>query len=323
MERLARLSRHLRPPAAGAAAGAAAEIMAEREPAIAPGTGFFPQRTSDAAEALGFLQRDGGCVFRAVPEGTELSERQQWELASALPERIFGAKLAQVKKAVRIAGGAWDGRQWRGWFTRGVDRGHIPNKPHMDGGPGDLKPDYFLMLSGECPDTANDYVGAGGDGGSILLDGYDILNSLPNREDFFTTPTECRGFAEKAAKGVGPSWRSPMAQLTERGRLMLRVPVDGHTDNGVTNPASRDLEVPVPGQEARGQAMIDAYKAAVVQADLVAPRFVVRPGEAVLIDVSAAAPFASSFVSKQRLHRITGCSTGVTPTWAGGSCGAS
>ena len=112
-----------------------------------------------------------------------------------------------------------------------------------------------------------------------------------------------------------------MAQLTERGRLMLRVPVDVHTDNGVTNPASRDLEVPVPGQEARGQAMIDAYKAAVVQADLVAPRFVVRPGEAVLIDVSTAALRLLSRL-KQRLRRTIGCFMAATPTWAGGSCGA-
>eukprot|EP01046_Picozoa_sp_COSAG06_P031877 COSAG06_NODE_3141_length_5786_cov_31.010902_2_plen_58_part_00 len=39
-----------------------------------------------------------------------------------------------------------------------------------------------------------------------------------------------------------------MAQLTKKGRLMLCVPVDGHTDNGVTNGRARDVEQPVPGQ---------------------------------------------------------------------------
>jgi hypothetical protein len=42
-------------------------------------------------------------------------------------------------------------------------------------------------------------------------------------------------------------WRRPMAQLTKKGRLMLCVPVDGHTDNGVTNGRARDVEQPVPG----------------------------------------------------------------------------
>jgi len=59
--------------------------------------------------------------------------------------------------------------------------------------------------------------------------------------------------------------------------------MQGHTDNGVTNGRARDVEQPVPGCP-KGAGLIDAYKQAVIKADLVAPRFAVREGEAVLID---------------------------------------
>jgi hypothetical protein len=243
-----------------------------------PGTTFIPQRTSDPKEALKLLQRDGGVVFRAVPEGVSLSEREQQRIAAELPARIFGDKLAQLKMPVRLAGGGWDWRRWQGWKgVATVDRGHLPNKPHMDGG-GELKPDYFLMFSGECATTGPDnYMGSGSNGGSILLDGYDILDSMPHRDDFFTVDTQSRNYSETSG------WRRPMAQWTNRGRLMLSVPVDGHTDNGVTNGLTRDVEQPVPGCR-KGAELIRAYKQAVVKADLVAPRFAVREGEAVLID---------------------------------------
>ena len=217
-------------------------------------------------------------VFRAVPKGVSLSEREQQRVAAELPARIFGDNLAQLKMPARLAGGGWDGRCWQGWQgVATVDRSHIPNKPHMDGG-GDLKPDYFLLFSGECAtDGADVYLGSGGDGGSILLDGYDILDSIPQREDFFTVDTQSRNYSETTG------WRRPMAQWTNRGRLMLSVPVDGHTDNGITNGLARDVEQPVPGCP-NGAKLIDAYKQAVIKADLVAPRFAVREGEAVLID---------------------------------------
>ena len=260
---------------AAADAGARSTKMSA---AVVPGTSFIPQRTSDPKVALDLLQRDGGVVFRAVPEGVSLSEREQRRVAAELPARIFGDRLAQFKMPARLAGGGWDGKRWQGWQgVATVDRGHIPNKPHMDGG-GDLKPDYFLMYSGECATTGPDtYRGSGGDGGSILLDGYGILDSMPQRDDFFTVDTQSRNYSQTSG------WRRPMAQWTNRGRLMLSVPVDGHTDNGVTHGQTRDVEQPVPGCP-MGAELIRAYKQAVVRADLVAPRFAVREGEAVLID---------------------------------------
>jgi len=89
---------------------------------------------------------------------------------------------------------------------------------------GDLKPDYFLMFSGECAATGPvTYIGSGGDGGSILLDGYDILDSMPQREDYFTVDTQSRTYSESSG------WRRPMAQWTNKDRLMLSVPVDVST----------------------------------------------------------------------------------------------
>jgi hypothetical protein len=163
-----------------------------------PGTSFTPARTSDPQEALRLLRRDGGVVFRAVPEGVTLSEREQQAMAATVPRTVFGDELAQIKMPSRLAGGGWDGQKWQGWLSpASVDRGHLPNKPHMDGG-SELKSDYFLMFCGECANTGGDYIGSGGDGGSILLDGYDILDSLPQqqRSDFFTVPTQSRGYIE-------------------------------------------------------------------------------------------------------------------------------
>jgi hypothetical protein len=37
-----------------------------------PGTGFRAVRTSDPCAALAALRRDGGCIFRAAPEGQAL-----------------------------------------------------------------------------------------------------------------------------------------------------------------------------------------------------------------------------------------------------------
>ena len=65
---------------------------------------------------------------------------------------IFGDGLATRKLPARLAGGGWDGQKWVGWRgVASVDRGHIPNKPHMDRGPFGLYSDYFLMFCGESP----------------------------------------------------------------------------------------------------------------------------------------------------------------------------
>ena len=142
-----------------------------------------------------------GYPTRAVQMGnvrTISASQQQQAMAAAVPRMVFGDELAQIKMPSRLAGGGWDGQKWQGWLSpASVDRGHLPNKPHMDGG-SELKSDYFLMFCGQCANTGGDYIGSGGDGGSILLDGYDILDSLPQqqRSDFFTVPTQSRGYVE-------------------------------------------------------------------------------------------------------------------------------
>ena len=302
MERLRRVHLCLAPSPAPAAA-AVAEVngrgllaphqrssVASRQEGV-PGTGWVAVRTSDPREALEALRRDGGCIFRVAPEAeaVKLSMYEQRELAADVPRMVFGDSLATRKLPARLAGGGWDGREWRGWRgCASVDRGHIPNKPHMDRGPYGLYSDYFCMVCFESP-TKGDYVGVGGDGGSLLLDGYDIVDALPERDEMFTVATQNPGYEQKQI------WRSPMCQWTTRGRLLLREPVDGHTDNGVAPPnprrdagrgrLNRDLEEPVPGEHwDTGRAMINHFREAVVKADLYAPRYVVGPGEALLID---------------------------------------
>ena len=131
--RLRRLHRHLCARAAPAAARYPSE-RAALAAAVVPGANLVPARTSDPVEALQLLRRDGGVRFRAVPDGVTLSEREQREVAMALPRRIFGDGIAQQKAAERIAGGGWDGREWQGWQgVHSVDRGNVPNRPHMVG----------------------------------------------------------------------------------------------------------------------------------------------------------------------------------------------
>ena len=129
--RLLRLGRHISPvtiispaiarwptPAAAAAATARDPTVPSTKLLLmeVPGQ-FIPQRTSDPAEALMLLRRDGGVVFRAVPEGVSLTEREQNRIAAELPARIFGASLAQFKMPARLTGGGWDGRRWQGWVS--------------------------------------------------------------------------------------------------------------------------------------------------------------------------------------------------------------
>ena len=111
--RLRLLNRHLSPPLATGSPStrprSPAWPAAALEPArgeVVPGTSFVPARTSDPAEALALLRRDGGVVFRAVPEGVTLSERAQREVAADIPRRIFGEGLAQIRPGPSRGGSA-------------------------------------------------------------------------------------------------------------------------------------------------------------------------------------------------------------------------
>lgn len=234
-----------------------------------PGCPAPPVRTTNVGEALVCLRRDGYSVYRTEHYGQGLGESEMRRVAAAMPKHIFGDSLAQHKMPERIAGGGWDGRQWRGHPVKGPDRGHIPNAPHMDSPPwGDLKSDYFLMVGCEAPDSS---------GGSFMLDGYGLLDGLPAfiRDAFWSVPTQRRGTGDGSQ---GCVWRSPNAKRTAAGRIFLRGPNGGHSSN------RPDIDEPVADFQQEGVELIDGWRSAVIKAAPLAPRFRVAPGEVLLID---------------------------------------
>ena len=182
-----------------------------------------PTRTSDAAEAFRLAREYGASILRTERFGDEVDECAMRLVAASLPQRIFGAALAQHKLPERIAGGGWDGKAWRGHRVSGPDRGHIPNAPHQDHNGGELKQDYFLMVCAEVPEHGGESFmlcvgfllpflhGVGlltlacGPVCQTHSDGYGLLDGLGSdlRDAMFNVPTQHGDLA-----------RSPCAQWT-------------------------------------------------------------------------------------------------------------
>jgi len=283
--------------------------------AAAPGGNFTPRRTDDPVKALELLRADGGCIFRAAgPAALPTTDAGYRALAAQLPTTLWGDSLAQIHAPQRLGGGSWDRhrRHWRGWPCGSPDIGNIPNNPHMDkcNGACDLKCDYFAMLCAEAPDSG---------GGSYLLDAEEMLRSLTptQRQAMFEIDTVPAGHT-----GGTPSYRSPMAIRGRRGRLMLALPFGGGPAVAGT---AQDTQKPEAGpREGEGRELIETLRGLVRRAATAAPRFRCQPGEALLIDVTAATPFPSSSEAlRKRLHRTAGCSTPAIASKARGSCGAS
>ena len=164
----------------------------------------------------------------------------------------------------------------------------LPAAPQDNGH--DLRSDYILMLCGEAGGSCEDYFGSGGGGGSILLDGLAMLDALPQREDFFTVDTI----------QIGPHpWRRPMAQRTNKGRVMLCVPASGAA-YGPNYPAR---ERPVPGCP-KGQDLIDSFIDATVLADAVGARCSVHAGEALIFDNYRTLHGRDPFVGGRLMWRV-------------------
>lgn len=257
------------PARAAASSAAARRAPAGRAPArrLQPGCAPAPGRTDDPAEALRLVQRDGYAVLTPPPTMPcglavgQMDAEAVRDYAAALPLAVFGSRLSQNKPPERVAGGGWDGREWRGHRVAGPDRGHLPNTPHMDTAPwGDLRSDYFMMVFAELPE-------AGGD--SYFVDGLSLLHSLPPsvQRAFAAVPTQNRGSLGHNVRGGrsgGNLWRSAGLQQTAAGRAVLRAPNGGHTTN------LPDVDEPVadrgPAVRAAGEERIRVWREAVVAA---------------------------------------------------------
>ena len=136
-----------------------------------------------------------------------------------------------------------------------------------------------MMLCGETPDAG---------GASWLVDGYALMDALPprQREALFRVPTEDSAVGAAYERRIGASlrpdlvpstakqnaskslWRSPLAQRTPTGRILLRAPNGGLSTNHI------NIDQPVAGEhEAEGAELIESWRAALRRASPWAPRF--------------------------------------------------
>jgi hypothetical protein len=218
-----------------------------------PGCSVLPPRlVKSPEEAFAVVQRDGICILQ-LPD----SDLANVRLASAqLPARIFGDTLAMTKAPV------------------GVDDPSRLVKPHNDGANpyGDLFPDFIMLVCEK---------GAESGGESYMLDGHAMIQTMAPevKRWFLETPLETKGFDKRAGKMT--TWRSPALQrCVGTGRWRLRAPIDGAADGGPV------LDQPCGEAESvvQGQAVISAWQEALLIAGPAAPRFKLRPGQALICD---------------------------------------
>lgn len=214
----------------------------------APSTGIKPQYADNPAQAYEFLQRDGAvCV-----SGVGLSADD----ATGLGHSLFGDKVLTIPDAAKVlVGGEQDRRDEQHEDHRN------PLVPHTDGfAYGDLYPDYILLSC--VKDSA-----IGGE--SFLVDGYGVLEQLRSR-DPLVVERMASIHVNQTEEGMQNAI-SPILQQNAAGRKMLRRTFNQRPANNSDDPAL-------------DQAMIDTWIKAVEDAGAIAPRFRLKPGEAVIVD---------------------------------------
>ncbi len=207
-----------------------------------------PRRTSDPVEARRIVEADECVILTGL--GTAPED------AVAVAHSVFGADVLQVPEPSEVrAGGDKD--------RRPADLDNTKPLPsHTDGfAYGDRYPDYFLLLCGQSSPLG---------GESFLVDGYDVIDRLRR--------SGAAGVVERmeavAVDQTEPDMHrsvSPILGYTAAGRMMLRLfPYQRPSDESSDPPGD--------------QAMIDAWKHAVVSTASAAPRFKLAAGEAAIID---------------------------------------
>ena len=112
-------------------------------------------------------------------------------------------------------------------------------------------------------------------GESYMLDGHAIVRSFPEeqRRQFFEIPVEARDF--DGQRGVSAVWRSPMVQrVGGSGRWCLRAEGGGGFNR----------DQPCRDSADSGTALMKAWDTARDAAGAAAPRFRLRPGQALIVD---------------------------------------
>ncbi|MFT4714181.1 MAG: gamma-butyrobetaine dioxygenase [Candidatus Azotimanducaceae bacterium] len=228
-------------------------------------TGIQPQRAQNLAEAYEYLKRDGAVCISGV--GSSAND------AMKLGHQMFGDKVLNIPDAAKVlVGGEQDRRDAQHEDHRN------PLVPHTDGfAYGDLYPDYILLSC--VKDSA-----IGGE--SFLVDGYGVLDELGSRDPLFVEKIGSTN-VNQTEEGMQNAI-SPILQKNAAGRKMLRRTFNQRPANNSDDPGS-------------DQAMINTWIKAVEDAGVVAPRFRLRPGEAVIVDNYRALHAREGYIDPDRM----------------------
>ena len=211
--------------------------------------GVCPQLARNFEEALQLLQRDGAVIVSGIGAGPEDAR----DLAAAL----FGDAIRAIPPAAKVLEGGEKDRR-----LTGVDH-QIRLAAHTDGyAYGDRYPDYFLLT---C-------VRASADGGdSFLVDGYALLQALRADPHLDWVPEALKNIAIDQTESGMQRAIGPIVQHTCEGRRLVRKTHE-------QKPAASSAD------PARDQVMIDTWHRQAEAVAVLAPRFKLAPGQAVIVD---------------------------------------
>lgn len=217
-------------------------------------TGVVPETTRDLEHARALLARDGAVCLKDIGPSSEDAQE--------MVHKFFQNTIIAAPPPVKVSDGGEKDRRLEG-------KTHKDALPaHTDGfAYGDFYPDYISLV---C-------VKASPEGGeSFLVDGYAVLENLAADPATAWAAAALQEIAiDQTEEGMQKSY-SPIIQKTSDGRLMVRRTLDKHGNGPKPLAANNNLN--------KDQEMIDIWGNAIDQAAKAAPRFMLTPGDAVIID---------------------------------------
>lgn len=246
-------------------------IELRRREAAPPAVGSTAEcpRVQTMEEVLAALKSAGACIL----EGLDVSEAA----ASQLPRQLFGSSLLAAPEPAEISE--------RILGARGIKKDEA-FRAHTDGHAyGDLFPDIFLLVCAKsCAEG----------GGNFLVDGYALLDQLAADVDTHWVPHALETRAVDQTSRL-PSI-TPVLMRTASGRRALRCRLSGPPLAFAAQRVAADS--PDPEGDAT---MLAAYHQAVERAADAAPRVVLKPGDALIVDNYRMFHGRDPFVDEERL----------------------
>lgn len=225
-----------------------------KQPAREYSLGVLPKVARDLSDARTLLARDGAVIVDQVDTDSES--------AAQLMTDFLGETGLAVPEPARV-------------FEGGEGDRHQLNKTHHDALPvhtdgfayGDLLPDCLLLV---CVQSSSE----GGE--SFLVDGYSVYQQLAeNTESQWVTKALTEVAVDQTEDDMQKSL-SPIVQHTTDGRMMVRRTLD-QLGNGPTPLASS-------ADPERDAEMIAIWTEAIESAAVQAPRFALKPNQALFVD---------------------------------------